>query len=121
MEMMSCKRSEKNMESKYSYQFTEHAEQDLDETLQYMMYEVGNPKAAADIVNELTEKIEEVRLFPASGTFVHNAYLPDIGIRQKLIGNYIMYYLPAEEDKQILIIRIVYHGRNRDEVFKETK
>ena len=37
-------------------------------------------------------------------------------VRKKLVGNYIMYYLPSKEDKIIYVLRIIYGKRNMDEI-----
>ncbi len=51
-------------------------------------------------------------------SFVSNIYVRKLGVRKKLIKNFIMYYLPDENNKTIVIARIVYSRRNMDEVLK---
>ncbi len=53
------------------------------------------------------------------GEVVNNKYLPNLGIRKKLINNYVMYYLPKAEIETNIIIRIVYSGRNMDYIWQE--
>lgn len=70
---------------------TKRAESDLDD--------LANPQAASDFVDKLQDNIEEIRDFPESGSRVDNEFLQVENIRKKLIGNYIMYYLPDTEEK----------------------
>lgn len=106
------------MESKFSYQMTQQADADLDEIVSYIAVELSNPKAAADFVDKLQEVIEEARIFPESGSCPANEFIP-IEVRKKLVGNYIMYYLPDLAEKTIYILRILYSSRNMDEILRQ--
>ena len=107
------------MESKWEYQLTQKAEADLDDIVGYIAVEISNPKAASDFVDKLQATIEEVRSFPESGSLVVNEFVPNTEVRKKLIGNYIMYYLPDFTEKMIFVLRIVYGRRNLDEILRQ--
>lgn len=107
------------MVSKFGYRLTKRAESDLDEIVSYIAVELENPQAASNFVNKLQANIEEARVFPESGSLVHNEFLQVENIRKKLIRNYIMYYLPNRKEKMIYILRIVYSKRNMDEILKK--
>ena len=107
------------MASKFGYRLTKRAESDLDGIVSYIAVELANPKAASDFVDKLQDNIEEARTFPESGALVNNEFLQVENVRKKLVGNYIMYYLPNEEEKVIYILRIVYGRRNMDEILKK--
>ncbi len=107
------------MASEFGYRLTKRAESDLDEIVSYIAVELANPKAASDFVDKLRDKIEEARTFPESGSLVQNEFLQVENVRRKLLGNYIMYYLPEEAEKIIYILRIVYGKRNLDEILKQ--
>lgn len=96
------------MASKFGYQLTKRAESDLDGIVSYMAVELANPQAASDFVDKLKDNIDEARAFPESGSLVDNEFLQVENLRKKLIGNYIMYYLPDMREKIIYILRIVY-------------
>lgn len=107
------------MESKWGYKLTRKANTDLDEIVRYITTDLSNPKAAADFVDKLLDAIEEARLFPESGSLVFNEYLPNMDIRRKLVGNYIMYYLPDFGEETVYILRIVYGRRDMDEIMRQ--
>ena len=107
------------MASKFGYLLTKRAESDLDGIVSYIAVELTNPQAASDFVDRLQDNIEEARNFPESGSLVHNEFLQVENVRKKLVGNYIMYYLPDTEEKIIYILRIVYGKRNMDEILKK--
>jgi len=86
------------MESKYSYQFTESAKNDLEQILHYIKVELNNPTAATSFINK---------------------FLPEyIIIRKKLINNYILYYSVNDNLKSIIILRIVFSHRDTDNILK---
>lgn len=106
------------MASKFGYRLTKRAESDLDGIVSYIAVVLANPQAASDFVDKLQDNIEETRAFPESGSLVHNEFLQVENVRRKLVGNYIMYYLPDMGEKIIYILRIVYGKRNMDAILK---
>lgn len=106
------------MASKWNYFFTRKAEGDLEDTVRYIAVELANPQAASDFADALQKNIDEICLFPKSGSLVANEFLANANVRKKSIGNYIMYYLPDFLKKRILVLRIVYGKRNIDEILR---
>ena len=107
------------MGSKYAYLLTQKAEADLDSIVSYLSLELANAKAASDFVNKLQDVIEETLLFPLSGSLVSNEFLPDTSVRKKVIGNYVMYYLPDAEQHVIYILRLIYGCRSVEEILRQ--
>lgn len=106
------------MEFKYSYRFTEKAEQDFDEILRYISFDLANPIAAQNLGRKIFEKIDMIRAFPDSCTLVDNEFLSDKSVRKLLVDNYIIYYKAHFDEKMISIVRIIYGKRNLDETLK---
>lgn len=104
------------MASKFGYRLTKRAESDLDGIVSYIAVELSTPQAASDFVDKLKDNINETRAFPESGSPVDNEFLQVENLRKKLIGNYIMYYLPDMREKIIYILRIVYGKQNITEI-----
>lgn len=107
------------MVSKFGYRLTKRAESDLDGIVSYIAVFLANPQTASDFVDKLQDNIEEARAFPESGSLVHNEFLQLESVRKKLVGNYIMYYLPDMGEEIIYVLRIVYRKRNMDEILKK--
>lgn len=106
------------MECKYSYRFTEKAEQDFDEILQYISVDLVNPTAAQNLGRKVFEKIDIVRAFPDSGALIDNEFLSDKTVRKLSVDNYVIYYKAHYDERIISILRIVYGKRNLDEILK---
>lgn len=113
--------SEKNMESKFTYQLMHRAEMDLEDIVSYISIELSNSQAATAFVDKLLISIEEIKRFPESGICVDNEFVQNRAVRKKLIGNYIMYYLPDLKTKTIYVLRIVYGRRNIDEILRSLR
>lgn len=107
------------MEYEFNYRLSKKAEEDLDNIISYIAVELSNKKAATDFIKKLKNSIEQVCLFPESEVPVNNDFIFDIDIRKKIIGNYIMYYLPDLSRKLIYIVRIVYSKKNMDEILQQ--
>ena len=107
------------MVSKFGYRLTKRAESDLDGIVSFIAVFLANPQAASDFVDKLQDNIEEARAFPESGSLVHNEFLQLESVRKKMVGNYIMYYLPDMGEEIIYVLRIVYRKRNMDEILKK--
>lgn len=109
------------MASEFDYQLTERAEADLDGIVSYIAAQLGNPQAAAGFLDRLQAAIQEACACPESGALVVNAFLPSKTVRKKLVGNYILYYLPEKQKKMLYILRILYGSRNLEEILSEMK
>lgn len=103
----------------YSFKFTEKAEEDLNNILQYISNDLCNPTAASVLAQKIFECIDNVRVFPESGLNVENEYLPDKTIKRVLVENYSIYYKADDVEKLIYIVRLVYSKRDMNEFFKQ--
>ena len=99
----------------YSFRFTDTAEADLNETLDYIASNLHNPKAATDFADKITAAMDRICSFPESCPLMNNEFLPETRVRKKLIGNYALYYLSVESESIIHVLRIVYQKRDINE------
>ncbi len=102
----------------YKYQFTNKAKDDLDSIINYIAIELANINAAQNLIREVEKGIEQICTFPKICPVITNVYVRNLGIRKKVIKNFIMYYLPDKKTKTNIIIRFVYGKRDMNEVLK---
>ena len=108
------------MESKqYEYFLTLNAENDIDEAFGYIAEELSNPGAAESFADALEEKLEELCRTPKLGREVNNDFLRREDVRMVHVKNYLVYYLIDEENGKVIILNVVYSGRNQDEILKK--
>ena len=103
---------------KYKVAFSKIAESDIDETLAYISYDLSNPDAASSFADELEHKLNEVSKTPRMGRLVENDFLKRDDVRSFLVGNFIVYYIVDEDEKVIVILRVVYEKRDLDKILK---
>ena len=102
------------MGSEYGYRFARQAAADVTGIVDYL----ANPTAAASFKKSLMECLDTLRMFPQSGSLVQNGYVPQTGIREKLVGNYILFYQTDAETRTVYILRVVHGSRDLDRVVK---
>lgn len=102
----------------YSFKFTETAEEDLNNILQYISDDLCNPKAAIVLSQKIFDCIDNVKSFPELGLIVENEFLTDKSLRRVFVENYSVYYKADDENQLIYIVRLVYSKRNFEEIAK---
>ena len=80
--------------------FTDKAENDLDEILNYISNKLCNFQAANDLFNEIFKTIHNIIAFPLSYPLLENEYVRNRNIRKAIINNYNLYHVI--ENKHIL-------------------
>ncbi len=104
---------------KYRCVLTEIAEADIEEAFEYISVDLSNPDAASAFADELEANLEEVCKAPKTGRLIENEYLKRDDVRRILVGNFIAYYLIDDEQKNIVVLRVVYGKRDQNKILKE--
>ncbi len=104
---------------KYDYVLTELAESDIDDVFEYIALDLANPDAASDFADELEEKLNELCKTQKNGHLVENEFLKRDDIRRILVGNFLAYYIINDENKQIVVLRVVYSKRDQGKILRE--
>ena len=94
--------------------FTDKAENDLDEILNYIWNKLRNFQAANDLFNEIFKTIHHIIAFPLSYPLLENEYVRNRNIRKAIINNYNLYHVI--ENNIIVVLRIIYNKRDLSEL-----
>lgn len=103
----------------YSYRFTEKAQHDLVNILQYIDSDLNNRTAAQTLGRKIFATIDSARNFPEIGKLVENEFLSDKTVRRLLVDNYTVFYKTEEKKKTLYVLRIVYGKSNLDEILRK--
>ena len=87
---------------------TPKAGTDLDNIYSYISEELFAVSTAANILERLETGIMRLKEFPFSCSYVADEFLRNKGYRKLIIDNYIVFYLIDEENKQVIIMRVLY-------------
>ena len=83
----------------YKYQFTSHAEKDLDDILSYLEFTIASPTATKNFLKKLRLTLSNICL----------------------VMQYILYYSIDSLNNRIIIIRFSHSEQNEDDFFKNNK
>ena len=96
------------MQNKYKFFLTPLAISDIDETLAYISGNLANPIAASNLLKQIDEAIDRIRVFPFACSDCSCFMIRDQNIRHIQVGNYVMIYEVDKEESSINILRFRY-------------
>ena len=100
-----------NAESMYQLRFLPSALQDLTEIARYISHELTNPEAAEKLSDEIIDAAEKLAAFP----YAYAVYTPSRPLKHEYrrvpVKNYLIFYWIQEEEKEVVIARIIYGKR----------
>jgi addiction module RelE/StbE family toxin len=92
------------------------AKQDMEIIFEYIKESLGSPQAAYNMVEKFYKAIEKASIFPLSCPLTNNEGVKDKTLRKLIVDDYIIFYKPNDEEKQIEIIRVIYGMRNMADI-----
>ena len=98
--------------NRYSLKFTLKASEDLEQIYSYITGSLLAEIAADNLLEKIENSIMRLESFPYSGSFIVDEPLKNRGYRKLIVGNYITFYLVNEQEKQVVIMRILYGAQN---------
>jgi len=97
---------------KYDIVITQPAEEDLQEIADYISKELMEPKLAQKLIARIGEAIIGLEDMPHRYAFVSDERLAAQGFRKIIIDNQIVFYVVAEKDYLITVVRILSGRRD---------
>ncbi|MDD3267848.1 MAG: type II toxin-antitoxin system RelE/ParE family toxin [Syntrophomonadaceae bacterium] len=126
---------------RYKLKFTPKASEDLEQIFSYITGSLMAEIAADNLLEKIEISIMRLESFPYSGSFIVDEPLKNRGYRKLIIGNlsigrnceavsthrcneagdvfsprYIAFYLVNEQEKQVVIMRILYGAQNYQDI-----
>ena len=96
------------MVNNYTIKMTPKAADDLDQIYKYISQELFATFVASNILERIEKEIMRLKEFPFSCNYVADEYLRNKGYRRLIVDNYIAFYVINEEQKQVVIMRVLY-------------
>ena len=96
----------------YELEITELAQSDLDSIVEYIAVQLANPIAAGDLLDEVEKCYSRLHSNPMIYAKSSDPRLGTEGYRRALIKNYILFYKVFEDEKKVVIYRIIYGARD---------
>ena len=96
----------------YKVLITELAQRDLDAVMKYVAVQLSNPMAAGDLPDEVEKCYSNLRSNPFIYARIADARLEKEGYRKALIKNYILFFKVFEDEKKVIVHRIIFGARD---------
>lgn len=78
----------------------------------YIKYDLQSPQSAKKITDKIMQTVINLNFMPFKYALYKEEPWHSLGLRFVSVGHYIIYYHPAEKDKEVHIIRILYSGQD---------
>ncbi len=96
------------MDLKNKYAFTKTAYKDLIDILNYISITLSNYRAAEKLYKNILQKLDQLVYFSNMGETVNNTFFNNKNVKIIMINKFKLYYIFSEEEKEIIILRILY-------------
>ena len=96
----------------YKLVITELAQKDLDSVVEYIAVQLANPIAAGGLLDEIEKCYSSLQSNPLIYAKSSDARLEKSGYRKALVKSYILSFKVFEEEKKVIVYRILYGARD---------
>ena len=96
----------------YKLIITKAAENDLRNAVFYIAYDLKNEAAANRLLDETDKQLSALCDMPECNPLVRDSFLASKGVRIKIIGKYLAFYVIREESKSITVLRFLHSRRD---------
>jgi plasmid stabilization system protein ParE len=103
----------------YDIHITSAAERDLIRAADHIEFNLKNPKAADDLLDEADEQINSLADFPEKFRLVDDPVLASWGIRFVIVKGYLAFYTISEEDNRVIVVRFLFQKSNWNSILRQ--
>ncbi len=107
--------------SEWTVVYTEQAERDLRSIFEYIAFSLLEPEIAKNQSRRIMDMVEKLNETPLRYHLYEKDPWHSKGLRVLPIDNYLVFYLPVEAKITVVVIRIIYGGRDIEEQLQQTQ
>ncbi len=104
------------MENKYVLNIYPLAQIDFENIFKYISLTLCNPQAANDLIDEFMTALDLVCFNPQMCPLVRSKLIKDKSLRKLIVKNYIVFYRPSDDKKEIQVVRVLYGMMNYEKI-----
>ncbi|MDR1816409.1 MAG: type II toxin-antitoxin system RelE/ParE family toxin [Clostridiales Family XIII bacterium] len=104
--------------STWTVEYAERAEFDLEDIYLYIAETLLSPETAKKQLRRIMERIEKLDEMPRRFPCYDKPKWRKVGLRRMNVDNFAVFYLPDESSHTVNIIRILYSGRDIEEILR---
>ena len=98
----------------YEVRMSNQANYDIKSIYEYIAFELLSPENVVGQVIRLEESILNLDTLPERFKEYDKEPWKSRGLRIMPVDNYLVFYIPDKEKRQVVVIRVMYAGRNVD-------
>ena len=102
----------------FDVQISEQAEKDLRDIYEYIAFELLAPENATKQLDRLEDVINKLGNMPEKFYRYEKEPWYSRGVRIVPVDNYLVFYIPDMEKQIVVVIRVMYGGRDVDKELK---
>ena len=108
--------------NQYKVIVADQADQDLREIYEYIAFELLSPDNAAGQLERLELAINKLDAFPETHKRHEEEPWQSRNLRVLPVDNYLVFYIPDNDDMTVTVIRVIYCGRDiKEQLSRFTK
>ena len=96
----------------YEVELSEQADSDLRGIFEYIAFELQSPQNASGQLDRLEEQILSLDTMPECYRKYEKEPWKSRGLRVLPVDNYVVLYIPDSDKKVVIILRVMYAGRD---------
>lgn len=96
----------------YKLIVTKSANEDLDNIVSYIAFQLANPAAATNFINEVEKCYDYLKRNPLMYEMCYNIFLEKEGYHKAIIKNYVLIYKIDQSAKEVIIYRFFYGAQD---------
>ena len=104
----------------WSVNLSKQADIDLREIYEYIAFTLLEPVTAGNLIQRIETRISKLNTMPLSYAVYPKEPWKSRGLRRINEGKYAIFFIPTEENHTVVIIRIMYGGRDIDQLLENT-
>ena len=100
---------------------TDQAEADLRRIYEYVAFTLLEPATATRLIRRVVSQIAKLDHMPQSYALYPKEPWKSCGLRRVNTGNYAVFFVPVESKQTVVVIRIIYGGRDIEQILNDTQ
>ena len=99
---------------KFQVVLTNQAQDDLISIYRYIAHDLRSPQTADGQLSRLEKAISSLDQMPERYRVYEHEKWKERNLRIMSVNNYLVFYIPSQENKTVTIMRVMYGGRDVD-------
>lgn len=103
----------------YEIKITRQAQEQMEEIVDYISYELSAPEAAHNLLDKMEESIMDLSVFPERYPLVDEEPWRTEDVRKIVVENFLIYYWVDKVKKKVQVTSVIYGRRDQIEQLKK--